>query len=42
MEKLYKPEQGLGCHDDEWLAEWERNLPPQDVEIVARGGAVGH
>lgn len=31
----------LGSHDDEWLAERQSNLAPQDVEIVRRSGAVG-
>jgi hypothetical protein len=30
------PEQRLGRHDDERLPERQRNLPPQDVEIVGR------
>jgi len=31
------PEEGLWRHDDEGLAEGERDLPAQDVEVVGRG-----
>ncbi len=34
------PEQRLGRHDDERLPERQRNLPPQDVEIVGRSWAI--
>ena len=35
------PQQGLGRHDDQRLAEGPVHLATQDVEIVGRGGAVG-
>ena len=31
----------LGGHDYKRLPEWESNLPPEDVKVVCRVGAVG-
>ena len=28
--------------DHQWLAEWQRDLSPQDVEVSGRPRAVGH
>ena len=28
--------------DDQWLAEWQRDLSPQDVEVSGGPRAVGH
>ena len=35
------PQQRLGRHHDQGLAEIAQQLPPQDVEIIGRRGAVG-
>ena len=35
-------EKRLGCHDDQGLSEWKGNLSSENMEIVSRGGAVGH
>ena len=35
------PQQRLGRHHDQRLAEIAQHLPPQDVEIIGRRGAVG-
>lgn len=36
------PQQGLGGHENQGLAEGQGNLAAQDVEKVGWGGAVGH